>query len=119
MPIFNVIASYKDSDGGMYEWEGEADDADAAVREAQAQAWEDNHPGDDAEPEDMLDDVKGFSVVDVTGRYVLKAEVTKVLREEADKLDLTRHPEITDVASVRADYLRELADRVERFPVHA
>lgn len=127
MPIFNVIASYIDSDGGMYEWEGEATDYDDAVRRAQAQAWEDNHPArlhpddDDPEPEphDMLDAYKGFSVVDVTGRHALKAEVAAVLREEADKLDRTRHPEITDPASERADYLRDLAQRVENFPVHA
>src|SRR4051812_41278854 len=103
----------------MYEWEGEAVDYDDAVRQAQAQAWEDNHAGDDAAPCDMLDEVKGFSVVDVTGRHELKAEVAAALRQEADKLDRTRHPEITDPASERADYLRELAQRVETFPVHA
>jgi hypothetical protein len=115
VPIFNVIASYKDSDGGMYEWEGEAADSDDAIREAQTQAAEDNG----REGEDMLDEVKGISVIDVSARYALKAEVAAALREEADKLDRTRHPDITDPASERADYLRELAHRFETFPVHA
>jgi hypothetical protein len=122
MPIFNVIASYKDSDGGVYEWEGHAADYDDAIRKAQLQAWEDNCPTAAAEgeaPTDMLDEVKGFSVVDVTGRHALKAEVAAALRAEADVLDRTRHPHITDAASERADYLRELAQRVETFPVHA
>lgn len=113
-PIFNVIASYTDSDGGMYEWEGEAADGDDAIRQAQAQAWEDNHQGDsDAEPYDMLDEVKGVSVVDVSARHQLKTEILAVLREEADKLDRTRHPDITDPASERADYMRALAVRFE------
>jgi hypothetical protein len=114
MPIFNVVASYKDSDGGMYEWEGEATDSEDAIRCAQAQAMEDNG----AEDPEMLDDVKGFSVIDVTAKYALKAEITAALREEADKLDRTRHPDITDVASERADYLRNLADRFESAGTH-
>jgi hypothetical protein len=123
MPIFNLIASYLDNDGGVYEWEGEAEDYDDAVRKAQDQAWEDNHgddgPDEGIERSDMLDEIKGFSVIDVTERYQLKAEIVTLLREEADKLDRTRHPEITDPASERADYMRALAMRFESMGTHA
>jgi hypothetical protein len=119
MPIFNVVARYTDHDGGVYEWEGEAADYEDAVRQAQAQAYADNHPSDDdSEPDDMLNE-DGISVIDVSGRHAIKAEVCKALREEADRFDRTRHPDITDWASERADYLRALADRFENFPVHA
>jgi hypothetical protein len=119
MPIFNVVARYHDHDGGVYEWEGEASDYEDAVHQAQLQAYEDNHPNADEDAEcDMLNE-DGISVIDVSGRHAIKAEVCKALREEADRFDRTRHPDITDWASERADYLRALADRFENFPVHA
>lgn len=119
MPIFNVVAAYKD-DGGVYEWEGEAADYEDAERQAQLQAWEDNCPtaaAEGAAPWNMLSEGE-TSVIDVTATHALKAELLAALREEADKLDRTRHPDITDVASERADYLRSLADRFESTGTH-
>jgi hypothetical protein len=112
MPIFNMIASYHDADGGVYEWEGEAADYDDAVKRAQAQAFEDNHAGDDVEPYDMLDEYKGFSVMDVTHKHELRAEVAAALRDHAARLNRTRHPDITDWASEETDRLDLLARRV-------
>jgi hypothetical protein len=110
-PIFNVVAAYKD-DGGVYEWEGEAADHDDAERQAQLQAWEDNCPTAVAEgeaPDFMLAEGE-ISVIDVTAKHALKAELLAALREEADK---------TGVASERADYLRDLAQRFESMGTHA
>lgn len=119
-PIFNVVAAYKD-DGGVYEWEGEAADHEDAERQAQLQAWEDNCPTAVAEGEapDFMLAEGGISVIDVTAKHALKGEILTALREEADKLDRTRHPNVTDVASERADYLRELALRFESMGTHA
>lgn len=114
MPIYNVIAPYHD-DAGVYEWEGEAEDYDDAMRQTQDQAREDN--GLDDESDDMLSGEQA-SVMDVSARYELKGKICVLLREEADKLDRTRHPDIADPASIRADYMRELASQLEAAGAH-
>lgn len=82
MPIFNIIAAYTDRDGGMYEWEGEAADYDAAIAAAQAQAFEDNRFDGETEytpgKNDMLSTEQGMSVCDVTNERWLAKELVEL-----------------------------------------
>jgi hypothetical protein len=81
MRYFNIIAAYLD-DAGVYEWQGEAEDYDDAVRAAQQQAFEDNCPtaaADGEEPYDMLDEEQ-LSVMDVTDDVRTRHEAARLLR---------------------------------------
>jgi hypothetical protein len=118
MPYFNIVAAYND-DAGIYEWQGEAADYDDALRAAQEQAFTNNCPtavAEGEEPYKMFDEEQA-SVMDVTADVEARNEAAAILRDTAERLDRTRHPDVSDWASERADRCRALASRLASGPL--
>lgn len=90
--VFNAVAVYDDDGGGIYEWQGEADDAVDAEQKARLQAWKDNHPNAEAEGEKPTDMLGDMSIMDITMSMVAKSETVGFLRavgkdELADRVE--------------------------------